>query len=338
MHAESVMTPWSRCLATDKQIVDETPRIRLRSGNRPGVADRLSRLVTLRAIEQQRHRLLMLHAGAVCHGDRAVAFVAASGGGKTTATRTLATRYGYLTDETTAVDADFRVLPFPKPLSVLQPTGQWKQQLSPDAAGLARPTHPHPTLRRLVVLDRRDDIDQPQLSRLDLAQAMPVLGPQISYLSALPRPLHRLVALIQQCGGVLRVSYSEAVDLIDVVEELFDTAPAPGTPDVAAPSPRADSSTTEPIAAPGSYARAAVTDQLAIDDRVAVLVDNRLLILDGVGAATWRALGHCADAASIVDAVTEELGQPGGDLDPAVVVDSALAQLRSSGLVVGAHA
>lgn len=47
----------------------------------------------------------MLHAGAVCHPDTSssIAYAAPGGTGKTTLTRVLGRRYGYLTDETVGI-------------------------------------------------------------------------------------------------------------------------------------------------------------------------------------------------------------------------------------------
>ena len=69
-----------------------------------------------------------------------LALVGPSGTGKTTATRLLATRLGYVSDETVSIDPDGTVAPHPKPLSVVaRPTAGRgdKQQLSPDDLGLA---------------------------------------------------------------------------------------------------------------------------------------------------------------------------------------------------------
>lgn len=59
--------------------------------------------------------LVWLHAGAVCHGDRALVFAGGWGSGKTTFVTALAERgWKYLSDDVVAVDpAADRVLPFP---------------------------------------------------------------------------------------------------------------------------------------------------------------------------------------------------------------------------------
>ena len=87
----------------------------------------------------------------------AVLLAAASGTGKTTATRRLGPHYAYLTDETAIVDPeDLSLVPYPKPLSLLQDGRRPKRQVSPDELGLG-PAVPA-VLRRVAVLDRaRED-------------------------------------------------------------------------------------------------------------------------------------------------------------------------------------
>ncbi|MDX7183432.1 hypothetical protein SJ321_24440, partial [Enterobacter hormaechei] len=78
-------------------------------------------LATSRAIESARGTHLMFHAACLAAPDTGAAIVlaAASGTGKTTATRRLGPHYAYLTDETAIVDpADRSVTPYPKPLSL----------------------------------------------------------------------------------------------------------------------------------------------------------------------------------------------------------------------------
>ena len=50
------------------------------------------------------------------------------------------------------------------------------------------------------------------------------LAPQTSYLSRLPRPLHRLADALVATGGLRVVSYREAGSLLPVVRELMDGA------------------------------------------------------------------------------------------------------------------
>lgn len=177
--------------------------------------------ITRALIGSQAGRLLMLHAGAVAHPEtgRTVVFVAPGGTGKTTLVRTLADRYGYLSDETVAIDADYRVLPYPKPLSVRR-AGAPKQELSPDDLGLvAAPAEP--AVVRLCLLDRDDAHPVPEVTPLDLLDAITELTPQTSSLYALPDGLRALARLIEATGPVLRLRYTEADDLLPLIDSLL---------------------------------------------------------------------------------------------------------------------
>ena len=80
-----------------------------------------------------------LHAGGVAdeHG-RVLALVGPSGAGKTTATRLLARRLAYLSDETVSIAPDGTCRPTRSrsPWSSIPSTAQRKEQLSPDDLGL----------------------------------------------------------------------------------------------------------------------------------------------------------------------------------------------------------
>lgn len=223
------------------------------SGSDPdAVMVRTTQAITRLLIGEQAGKLLMLHAGAVAHPEtgRAVVFVAPGGTGKTTLTRKLAARYGYLSDETVAIDADFRVLPYPKPLSVRR-GGAPKHELSPDELGL-QPAPAEPTVVRLCVLDREAGIATPEVTEFSLLDAITELTPQTSSLYALPDGLRTLARLITATGPVLRLRYAEADDLIPLVDallagddlpEAFLTGPDTGT--VPASQPPVDTGTDQ---------------------------------------------------------------------------------------------
>jgi ABC-type cobalamin/Fe3+-siderophores transport system ATPase subunit len=167
----------------------------------------------------------MLHAAAVADVESGATAVllGPSGAGKTTLAATLGRRFGYLTDETAAIDDDLQVLPFPKPLSVLPASGaRVKAQVSPDDLGLLEPgPAPYP-VRALVLLDRAAHHEGPPVVEpVATIDALPWLAAQTSYSALLERPLHRLAAVAQAAGGVRRVTYAEAADLIPVVAALL---------------------------------------------------------------------------------------------------------------------
>lgn len=233
---DAVRAAWSRCLDAPAGDPLRTEPVRAALGHEasadpgaqgertasapdlPGLLQALTQQVTYAKIQAQAGRLLLLHAGAVAHPQTgaAVAFVAPGGTGKTTLTRRLGERFGYLTDETVAVDAAGAVLPYPKPLSIRRtPTDLRKGETSPDALGLRRAPEA-PRLVRLVLLDRSDAHAAPHLEELGLADAITALAPETSSLSALPRPLHWLAGLLDTLPAVTRLRYGEVDDVLDL--------------------------------------------------------------------------------------------------------------------------
>ncbi|MDF9716379.1 hypothetical protein INN71_15985 [Nocardioides sp. ChNu-153] len=187
----------------------------------PTLLHHLSPAVTLRLLEARAGELVLLHACALAHPTtgRVAVLVAPSGTGKTTTTRTLGARWGYLSDETAGVDADGRVLAYPKPLSVIPaPGAALKEQVAPDALGLARPPVA-PVVGALAVLERHPDGPEvPEVEEVPVVRALAELAGQTSSLARTPRPLHRLAAVVERAGGLRRVRYREAATL----EPLLD--------------------------------------------------------------------------------------------------------------------
>ena len=207
---------WARCLsAPDPEPVLLTPG--------PMTASSLTQEITRKLISRQIGRLLMFHAGAVCHpatGD-SVVFIAPGGTGKTTLATYLGRRYGYISDETVAIEPDtWRILPYPKPLSTRRPDllGE-KAEFSPDDLGL-QPCHPDPHVSHLVLLARDDSHDTltTPVRRLD---AMVTMAEQSSSLHKLPKPLCLLADLISHAGGVWQAQYAEHDTLGPFIEDLL---------------------------------------------------------------------------------------------------------------------
>lgn len=233
---------WERCLALPASDVTAEPiTLELNEPNdedpTPGPAGREvstvsgddlgpllvrgTQTITSALIGAQRGHLLMFHAGAVSHPvtGASVVFVARGGTGKTTLSRTLGTRFGYLTDETVGITPDGSILAYPKPLSIRDPKVPHKVETAPSELGLAQ-AHPAPFVTKIILLDRSPG-DAPWIEELGLLDALCALTAESSSLAALDRGLHRLAGLIERIGPITRWHYTEAADIIDPLGELL---------------------------------------------------------------------------------------------------------------------
>lgn len=291
----------------------------------------LSTVTTLEAIGARRGELLMFHACGLARPDGAVAaFVAASGTGKTTLARTLGRVLGYVSDETIAVDADGTVLPYRKPLSIIEDAGAPKVQRSPGSIGLMELPDAPLRLAALVILERDEGFDAPdaELEPVDLLDALPALVPQMSYLGALPDGLGALAALHARIGGVVRIRYREAAQVLDRIDAAFEPA---GTPAVRTLHHGITRQSTHHGG--GGWSRTDDVQWLDDGARVATFDRTTVRILDGVGAAVWQSLAEAATLETVTARVVALLGPaPTGD-SPALVLQ-ALQTLSAAGLVV----
>lgn len=294
-------------------------------------------LATSRAIGAGRGTHLMFHAACLAAPDTgaAIALAAASGTGKTTATRRLGPHYAYLTDETAIVDpADRSVTPYPKPLSLLEPGGSRpKTQRGPDELGLG-PTRADAVLARIAVLDRVREAAAPVPARaepMDVVTALQHLVPQTSSLSLLPRGLVALCSLLDALGGAQRLVYAEADDLRPVIDDLLAAEPEP-VDSAWEPLDAAELAASAGAAEPGAVRRAAVADGiLAADGRLVLLAGTTLTVLDGIGPAVWFALESPLTPERIVARLAEDGPVPA---DAAERVAEAVAALEGAGLLV----
>jgi hypothetical protein len=184
--------------------------------------ERLSQDLCDWAITERRDDLLMIHAGGLADPatGAAVGLVGPSGAGKSTAVRTLGRRFGYLGDEVLAVDDARRVVPLPKPLSLILPNRPSKAQIAAGDLGLV-PAPTEPRLVGLLVLDRRPTATV-DLEPIAMVDALALVGPQVSFLGTRPRPLHWLAEHLERVGGAQRVTYEESADLVPVIEALVE--------------------------------------------------------------------------------------------------------------------
>lgn len=235
---DAVAHAWSRCLAdgaTTGAVLASPSAASLTVGAPRDESDestraalqRLSQDVTHHLIASQAGRLLMFHAGALCHPETgaSVVFVAPSGTGKTTLARLLGRTHGYLTDETVGIEpATGRIYAYPKPLSIGLSTDRRKFETSPDDLGLLL-AHASPTVTGIVLLHRAEGAHvSAHADELGTLDAVAALIPETSALNRLPRPLHAMAALLDRTGPVIGLTYCEARHLAPVVSDLVEEA------------------------------------------------------------------------------------------------------------------
>jgi hypothetical protein len=228
--AQAVSNAWHDALVDPSD--DPAARLTVALDPHPGVdvwgvsieeiLHRLSPAVTQAAIGHWAGQLMMLHAAALADpetGATAV-LVAASGTGKTTASRTLGRRFAYLSDETAGITRDGIVLPYRKPLSIIE-SGHLKTQVSPSTLGLLA-TSRECRIGALVLLDRQSDhAGPPTIAAVDTIDAIAAIAPQSSYLPSVERPLQRLAELVRLAGGAHQMTYRESSDLEEPIADLL---------------------------------------------------------------------------------------------------------------------
>ena len=200
-----------------------------------GLQDLTSR-ITVAMIEQLVGSGVMLHSAVI--GDpeskRALALVGVSGSGKTTASRFLGSKLAYLTDETAIISDEGFVTPYPKPLSVIVDPNAPKEQQNPVEAGLnvVAPEDRGYKLTRIVLISRDEQAKEPRLERVPLHEALVFLSEQSSGLAKHPKGVVSLAKLVERCGGVWRLVYSEVEDTLPLVQDLLNGGELPGADEV----------------------------------------------------------------------------------------------------------
>lgn len=210
------LEPLEVLLGSDDEVAAARARGAVAGTDLAGLMHDLSPAVTLRLLEARAGQLVLLHAAALADPTtrRTAVLVAPSGTGKTTLSRTLGRRLGYVTDETAGVDVDGVLAAYPKPLSVIPRPGEpVKDQVSASELGLGVAPD-RPTLAVVVFLERADDgPEEPEVVVEPTLTALASLAGQTSYLTRVPRPLHRVADLLEATGGLRRVRYRESASL-----------------------------------------------------------------------------------------------------------------------------
>jgi len=283
--------------------------------------ERLTVDVTLAALAALRGRTLMFHAAGIADEDgRVAAFVGPSGRGKTTLSRELGRHSAYVSDETVAVDSELRVHAYRKPLSVVR-DGAPKQQVSPADAGLRDLPEKALRLTSLVLMERDGELDQPEIVPISLADALPEIVPQMSYLRDQDKPLQAIAALSDAVGGIRRLRYPDSSSVPALLPE-FMTSTGLASPWQPAPG----------AVASGPYSVDVVDDAIVTDGFVIVMADATLHVLDGIAPAIWLACGRGAEFDGIVDAVVTEFGAP-PEGEAHALVQQATDELVTAGVL-----
>lgn len=296
----------------------------LASWNHPARAlSDLSTQVTLAALDAVRGTRLLLHAAGVAAPDgRVLALVGPSGRGKTTAARHLGMRFGYVSDESVAVDEALTVWPYRKPLSVIVGGKSVKEQIAPSDLGLLPLSGAPLRLAGITLLERNPDADEPGPVAVNLIDAICEMTPQISYLPELPSPLHYIARIVDRIGRVTRLVYRDAADLPDIVEDMLAALPvAPQTWRSAPPPDRT-----------GPWRCAEVDDAILVEGRACLLRDGVVTALDHRGCLVWTKCLEGASVETITAAAIAAFGDPGDD-DPRALIEQTLVELAEHDLV-----
>lgn len=283
--------------------------------------ERLTVDVTLAALDALRGKALLFHAAGVADPDgRVAAFVGPSGRGKTTLSRALGRHHAYVSDETVAVRPDLSVSAYRKPLSVVR-DGAPKDQISPADAGLQPLPEVPLRLQALLLMDRDASLAGPEIVPLPLAEALPELVPQMSYLRDQEHPLQTIAALGDALGGFRLLRYPEAAMVPPLLGEILDAPPA-----------ASDWSPVPDAAELGPYDCSEVADAICVDHHVIVMARSVVHVLDGIAPAIWLAARSGADLDRVVEAVEHEYGAPPEGSARALVTE-ALDELLASGVL-----
>ncbi len=332
---------WSRAvLADDADPGDLVPGPEATTGEPDSLERRdyyFTTQVTLAALLATAGDRVNLHAGTLADdAGRVLVMVGPSGTGKTTATRALASRLHYLSDETASITPDGVVFSHPKPLSVvIRPEDRThKQQLSPDDLDLGS-TPETGTLHRIVLLHR--GVPDPRgLQPIDTVPALMELIEQSSSLGSLATPLPTLLEVVDASGGVLVLEYDEIDDHLDDLVRLLDQDTERSAEAASRPLPihHPGSPQSEPPDLESGDVRVhrlPWTDALEVGADLVVLMESRAVHLTELTATVWLHLDEPRTVAELVDWAQQVHGT---HPDATEIVGQALSALVRESLVV----
>ncbi|WES62888.1 hypothetical protein P0L94_10495 [Microbacter sp. GSS18] len=323
--AQAVRRAWADAVCGGTEPVDAT--VKPMPGELSRVLESLSQQVTLAAIEARRGQVWMLHAAGVAgETGEVVVLVGPSGRGKTTASRALGRVFGYVSDETIAIEQSGAVHAYRKPLSVIEEPTRPKVQIPPSEAGL-KPLPDAPLRVRAIVLLDRDPAHEgvPTLEPVDLGEALEELVAQSSFLVHADAPLRFMAAVAEATGGVRRLAYAEAADLPPIVERMLAAGQEPVRIATTTPSPRGatvvQAAEAPPVAGSADAATAAGSPDAA-----------------RVGSADAALAAGSGDAAPVAEGTGAAQAAGSADAAPVASADAALAAGSADAAQVGAAA
>lgn len=350
---DRLRTLWSRCagLAKEEQALVLSDAVATSASTIARCTDveaypsEFSRALTRWCLDRLIGPVLLLHAAALADlatGD-AVVVIGASGAGKSTLARMLGRRFAYLTDECVAVAGDFRLAPYPKPLSLRddrtnRTNSPLRSEASPDELGLL-PTPSTATVVAAVLLRRDPSCPAPSLTAVSMVDALAAAAPQTSSLARTDDGLARLAGCLGLNGGPWVLQYADlardAPLVGDLLAGLLDrsrrTESAPSrvawtyVPPGALVAPDEEPTTDSP-----RWRRAPHAGAVVQGGQVAVLLASEIVSLDGVGAALWL----MADSAQTLDELTSgAIGMLGDHCDVVTRVRAGIARLVEIGVL-----